>query len=73
MSRPPRNPRRAYDADGQEIRPAHALVVFAVLLATARATVRRASIRQLEEMDDRELADLGISRSEIAAAVRGEL
>ena len=32
---------------------------------------RRASVKHLEAMDDRELADLGISRSEISAAVGG--
>jgi uncharacterized protein YjiS (DUF1127 family) len=49
------------------------MFVTLILKAIRSALERRASIRQLEEMDDRELADLGISRSEIAATVRGEL
>ncbi len=34
---------------------------------------RRAAARHLEALDDRALADFGISRSEISPAVRGVL
>jgi uncharacterized protein YjiS (DUF1127 family) len=49
-------------------------MVLALILEAVRSVLeRRASVKHLEAMDDRELADLGISRSEISAAVRGEL
>ena len=35
--------------------------------------IERAAITQLGSMSDRQLHDIGISRSEIATAVRGEL
>ena len=37
----------------------------------ARYRVRRAAIASLRELDDRELRDIGLARSEIEAAVHG--
>lgn len=49
------------------------MILTWILKAIRSELERRDSARRLEAMDDRALADLGISRSEISAAVRGEL
>jgi uncharacterized protein YjiS (DUF1127 family) len=47
-------------------------MIISILLAKMRRQHREAkAIRQLSELDDRTLADLGIIRSQIPAAVAG--
>jgi len=41
-------------------------------LAHLRRRIERAAIAQLASMSDRELHDIGLTRSKIAGAVRGE-
>ena len=49
------------------------MVLTWILKAIRSELERRAAVKHLQAFDDQALADLGISRSEIYAAVRGEL
>lgn len=55
-----------------------AVATFAASLATAVASIasahtKRKAIADLRQLDDRMLADIGLSRSDIVAAVNGEI
>lgn len=53
-------------------RPASVFRIFAACSdAVAGYVVRRAAVATLRTLDDRALADIGISRSQIEAAVHG--
>lgn len=47
------------------------MIILGILAKISRWHKETKAIRQLRELDDRTLADLGISRSQIPAAVAG--
>ena len=56
---------------GQKISGAYFRLLTALWESIARYLVHRAAIAHLRELDDRALQDIGLTRSQIEAAVRG--
>ena len=62
---------KAATAEGPSLGEALGGVVIAIGKAVSQWQERRTAVRELSELDDRMLSDIGISRSEIPAVVAG--